>query len=83
LWNEQDVNVADQYVAADYVSRSRRPGIPPNRDGAKQWVGLQFRAFPNGKRQIEKDDQVVTRISVDLPYEGDFLVSNPLNAQSM
>jgi hypothetical protein len=36
LWNEQDVNVADQYVAADYVSHSRRPGIPPNRDGAKQ-----------------------------------------------
>jgi predicted ester cyclase len=81
LWNEQDVNVVDQYVAADYVSHSRTPGIPPNRDGAKQWAALQLKAFPNGKRKIEsqiaEDDKVVTRISADLPHEGDFLGIQP------
>jgi predicted ester cyclase len=57
------------------------PGISPNRDGAKQWAALQFKAFPNGKRRIEsqiaEDDKVVTRISADLPHEGDFLGIQP------
>jgi predicted ester cyclase len=48
---------------------------------AQSSSGLQFKAFPNGKRRIEsqiaEDDQVVTRISVDLPHEGDFLGIQP------
>lgn len=52
LWNQQDLDVADELFAADHESPSA-PGLPPGPAGTKMIAGMFLAAFPDVHVDIE------------------------------
>jgi predicted ester cyclase len=65
IWNKQNLALVDELFSADYVHHSLPPGIPPTRDGLKQFASMYWSAFPDGRLdiadQVAEGDTVVTR----------------------
>lgn len=63
--NKKNLAAVDELFGEGYVSHALPPGVPPNREGLKMFVGLFHAAFPNGQFTIEdqvaEGDKVVTR----------------------
>jgi steroid delta-isomerase-like uncharacterized protein len=51
--NKGNVEVIDELLAPDFVERQEFPGIPPTRDGVKQFFGMWRQAFPDTVGEIE------------------------------
>lgn len=48
LWSGRgDLTIADDLVAAEFVSHAAPPGLSSGPEGVKQWVGLFRAAFPD------------------------------------
>ncbi len=79
LWNQGRIGVIDELYAPDYADRSasQPPGIPPDREGRKQFVQAFKAAFPGivGTTEdvIAEGDKVVLRWSAQGTHEGDFM----------
>jgi predicted ester cyclase len=77
VWNNKNVDVIDEIMAADYVGHSIPPQLPPNRDGLRQFVNIYLVAFPNTKfrldDQIAEGDKVVTRWTAVGKHEGELM----------
>lgn len=43
--NKKNVALIDELVAPDYVEHDVIPGLPANRDGLKQLMGMMFSGF--------------------------------------
>ncbi len=41
------LEVADELVAADVVEPNQPPGLPPGREGFKQWTSMMREIFPD------------------------------------
>jgi len=81
-WNKHNPAVVDEIYAADFVDRSPEiPGIPPTRDGLKQFMGVYLRAFPDADITIEdqlvEGDRVVTRWTGRGTQTGEFMEMPP------
>lgn len=76
LFNDQNLAVADEIVAADYVNHNAAPGETPGREGLKQFVtylhsantGMHFVI----EDQIAEDEKVVTRWTATATHTGEF-----------
>jgi predicted ester cyclase len=65
--NEQDLDLADQIVAPEYIDRSARPGsVAEGPASLKDFVARQRAAFPDARVVVEdimgEGDQVAARI---------------------
>ena len=81
-WNKHNPAVVDEIYAADFVDRSPEiPGIPPTRDGLKQFMGVYLRAFPDTNITVEdqlvEGDRVVTRWTGRGTQTGEFMDMPP------
>jgi steroid delta-isomerase-like uncharacterized protein len=75
--NEGDLAVIDELVASDFVDHTPLPGLPPNREGIRQTIGMMREAFPDIEVTIEdiiaEDDKVVSRQTTRGTHKGEFM----------
>jgi steroid delta-isomerase-like uncharacterized protein len=68
IWNQGRLEVADELVAADYLSHLPLPGQPDGIEGFKYAVRLLKGSFPDLQHTIEdviaEGDKVATRLTV-------------------
>ena len=66
----------DELIADNYVEHEELPGIPPNKQGVKQWVQTFRSAFPDLEFKIEnliaEGDKVVIAGRVKGTHKGEF-----------
>jgi steroid delta-isomerase-like uncharacterized protein len=76
LFNQHDMGAIDRYLSADYVDHVTPPGIPPTRDGFRQFVGSFFAALPDFRYTIEDviatEDRVAVRLTAQGTQQGEF-----------
>ena len=76
IYNQGDLRVADEIVAADYLNHNPAPGEAPGREGLKAFVAYLRRAFDDLhitiEDQIAEGDKVVTRFTINGRHVGEF-----------
>jgi predicted ester cyclase len=76
VWDKGNLKVLDDVLAATYVDHNPPPGLPSDREGAKQAVTVFRTAFPDLKNTIEDviaaGDKVVMRIMARGTHKGEF-----------
>lgn len=67
----------DEFLAEDFVEHEELPGIPPNREGVKQWFTLMRTAFPDLKFDVEftmaDGDKVAAYLTISGTQAAEFL----------
>src|SRR5437899_784146 len=53
--NRGNISVIDKVTAENYVDHTAAPGMPPGREGEKQWFLMLRAAFPDGHTTIDDD----------------------------
>jgi steroid delta-isomerase-like uncharacterized protein len=73
-YNQGNVAVADQLIAADYVNHSAPHGQASGLEGEKRYITMIRSAFPDFhvtvEDQIAEGDRVVTRVTAGGTYRG-------------
>lgn len=76
VYNQGNLAVADDLVAADYVSHNPAPGEAPGREGLKAFVAYLRRALADLhvtiEAQVAEEDRVATRYTIRGRQEGEF-----------
>ena len=86
IWNKHNLALVDELFSADYVDHDDfPPGIPPTRDGFKQFASMYFSGFPDGRIDIEEQvaegDTVVSRWTGRATHTGEFMGIAPTGKQ--
>jgi predicted ester cyclase len=75
--NKGDFGLIDEIFATDFVERYPQPGVPPTREGYKQFVKAFKTAFPDLHYTIddaiESGDKTVHRVTASGTMKGDFM----------
>lgn len=83
--NAGNLDSADELIAADVVNHNTVPGLPANREGAKEIFRKLRGAFPDlrfaAEEIIEHDDKVVVRWSGRGTHTGKFVFLEPTNRE--
>ena len=73
--NQRNLTILDEIMAADYIQH--QADVPPKRAGLKQFLTMQFTAFPDTYATIEdiigEGDKVVTRTIIRATHTGQLL----------
>mgnify|MGYP001814251810 CR=1 FL=1 len=81
VWNEGDLDAADEFYAADVVIHNAAPGNPGGIEGVKLTVSSVRAALPDLKftteDMITEGDKVVQRWSMTGTQEGEFMGAPP------
>jgi len=76
ILNQGNYDLIDEIYAPDFVEHYAQPGIPPTREGFKQFVMAYRSAFPDlhytVDDAIEAGDKIVHRLSASGTMKGDF-----------
>jgi steroid delta-isomerase-like uncharacterized protein len=77
LFNEGNLDVADEILAPDFVLHAPfDPGELRGREAVKQFVSAYHNAFPDGHTTIEEQlaegDEAVNRWTATGPHQGEF-----------
>ena len=77
ILNQGRYDLIDEIYSPDFVEHYAQPGIPPTREGFKQFVMAYRSAFPDlhytVDDAIEAGDKIVHRLSASGTMKGDFL----------
>lgn len=83
VWEEGNRDIIDEVLSEDYVDHNLPEGIPPGREGVKQFTSMYLRAFPNPDVEMEdliaEGDKVVLRWSASASHRGEFMGVPPTN----
>jgi len=75
--NRGNISVIDKVTAENYVDHTAAPGMPPGREGEKQWFMMLRAAFPDGHTTIDdliaEGDKVVVRGTMTGTHTGEFM----------
>ncbi|MGD8626408.1 MAG: ester cyclase [Anaerolineae bacterium] len=75
--NEGNLDLIDELVAPNFVDHTPMPGLPPNREGIKQTIGMLRQAFPDievtSEDLIAQGDKVVSRQASRGTHKGEFM----------
>jgi predicted ester cyclase len=75
--NNGNFGLLDEIVATDYVEHVAQPGVPPTREGFKQFAISLKTAFPDLhyviEDSIESGDRIVLRVTASGTMKGDFM----------
>jgi predicted ester cyclase len=84
VWNQGNVDVADELLAADATAPSA-PQLPPGPDGVKAVVRLFRNAFPDFYMTIEdiisEGDKVAARFIEGGTHRGQFMAAAPTDRE--
>jgi steroid delta-isomerase-like uncharacterized protein len=76
-FNKGNMAILEEFIAVDCVDHAAPPGMPPGREGVKQFFAMFRSAFPDLHFTIEdvvaEGDKVVTRSTWHGTHRGDFL----------
>jgi predicted ester cyclase len=77
ILNQGKYELIDEIYAPDFVEHYEQPGVPPTREGFKQFAMAYRSAFPDlhytVEDAIEAGDKIVHRLSASGTMRGDFL----------
>ncbi len=80
-----DLDVIDQIVAEDFVEHEPFPGIPPDKEGVRQFFRVFRAAFPDlhmePHEMLVDGDLACARITVTGTHQADFLGIPPSDRQ--
>jgi len=72
--NRGNIGVIDKVTAENYVDHTAAAGMPPGREGEKQWFLMLRAAFPDGRTTIDdiiaEGDKVVVRGTMTGTHSG-------------
>jgi steroid delta-isomerase-like uncharacterized protein len=75
--NAHDLSRLDEFLTDDFVEHEELPGIPPTKEGVKQFFAMMLTAFPDVTMSAEdvmaEGDKVWARIVIRGTHKGDFL----------
>jgi steroid delta-isomerase-like uncharacterized protein len=75
--NAGDVEGFADLIADDFVEHEETPGIPPTKEGVKQFFTAFIAAFPDLRMDVEdviaSGDKIVARVRVTGTHEGEFM----------
>ena len=75
-FNKSGTAALDQYCAPDFVDHGLPPGVPPTLEGAKMFLGMFFKAFPDihitAEDMIADGDKVVAHAWFSGTHQGEF-----------
>jgi len=76
-FNQGNLAVADELLAADYVDHAAPPGLPAGVEGFKQLVAIYRTAFPDLhvtiEDQIAEGDKLATRFTASGAHQGELM----------
>ncbi len=74
VFNKKNVAFIDEYIALDAVDHLLPQNMPPGREGARQFIGMFFTAFPDLHAHLDdlvaEGDKVVSRTSYHATNNG-------------
>jgi len=77
ILNQGKYELIDEIYAPDFVEHFEQPGVPPTREGFKQFAMAYRSAFPDlhytVEDAIEAGDKIVHRLAASGTMRGDFL----------
>jgi steroid delta-isomerase-like uncharacterized protein len=77
VFNQGNFGLIDELIAPDFVEHSAQPGVPPTREGFKQFAMAYRSAFPDLRYTVEDTidagDKIVQRLTASGTMKGDFL----------
>jgi steroid delta-isomerase-like uncharacterized protein len=77
ILNQGKYELIDEIYAPDFVEHYEQPGVPPTREGFKQFAMAYRSAFPDlhytVEDAIEAGDKIVHRLTASGTMKGDFL----------
>jgi len=77
VFNQGNFGLIDELIAPDFVEHNAQPGVPPTREGFKQFAVAYRSAFPDLRYTvddaIDAGDKIVYRLTVSGTMKGDFL----------
>jgi steroid delta-isomerase-like uncharacterized protein len=77
LINAGDVDAFGELLADDFVEHEETPGVPPTKDGVKEFFRMYITAFPNLRMDAEdvfaSGDRAVGRVRCTGTHEGEFM----------
>ena len=83
--NKQNLDVANDIVAQDFIEHIPFPGQEPGREGLKFALKSMFTGFPDMywtvHEQIAEDENVVTRFTWTGTHKGEFMGIPPTNKE--
>jgi steroid delta-isomerase-like uncharacterized protein len=75
--NERDLSVVDDMVDDGFIEHEELPGLPQNKDGARQFFTMAFAAFPDFRldpeSMVAEGDMVVVRGKMSGTHLFDFM----------
>lgn len=75
--NTGDLDRVDEFCTEDFVDHEEFPGIPPDREGVKQFFAMTRAAFPDFRMDVEEliveGDRVAVRATMSGTHQGEFL----------
>jgi steroid delta-isomerase-like uncharacterized protein len=75
--NANDASVLEELVADDFVERETFPGIPPDKEGVRQFFAMFRSAFPDFRMEpheiIAEGDLACVRSTTTGTHEGEFM----------
>jgi predicted ester cyclase len=77
VFNEGNFGLIDELIAPDFVEHYAQPGVPPTREGFKQFAMAYRSAFPDLRYTVEDTidagDKIVQRLTASGTMKGDLL----------
>ena len=77
VFNQGNFGLIDELIAPDFVEHYAQPGVPPTREGFKQFAMAYRSAFPDLRYtvedSIEAGDKIVHRLTASGTMKGDLL----------
>lgn len=83
--HKKNLGIMDELISPNFVNHSAPAGIPPTRDGYRQYVEILLASFPDIYLDIEdliaEGDKVVVRYTVRGTHQGSFMGLPPSGKQ--
>ena len=77
VWNAGNLNAVDELLAQEYVHGTPAPGMPPGREGLKQFIAMMRAALPDLSHSVDDTiahgDKVVQRSTARGTHKGELM----------
>lgn len=86
VFNTKKLDAIDEFLAPSAVDHALPPGMPPTREGSRQFIGSYLRAFPDLHFTIDdvvaEGDRVVGRWTSTGTHQGELMGVPPTGRQA-
>lgn len=83
--NQGKIELIDELVTPDFIEHEGFPGLPPSREGVKQFFSIIRGAFPDLQMEVHdvigEGDRVAVRATMRGTHKGEFMGVAPTGRQ--